>query len=69
MSDFQNLPRRLKLMGFRSSFVVPFWAARIMLLVEYASVLRQAIAAVARRFPSFAFQEAFSMIHTKRQHC
>lgn len=53
MPDFQNLPRSLTLMGFRSSFVVNFWAARITLPVEYASVLRQAITAVARRFPQF----------------
>lgn len=38
-------------MVFRSSFVVKFWAAKITVPLEYASVLRQAIDTVATELP------------------
>lgn len=53
MLNLQDLPRSLKMMGFRSSCIVNFWAASITVPVEYDAVLRQAIDAVARTFPQF----------------
>lgn len=60
MLDLQDLPHSLKLMGFRSSFVVKFWAAKITVPLEYASVLRQAIATAATEFPQLRVSGYFS---------